>query len=324
MTASSISRQPDPFKAIVLMVACVCSFAIVDASGKWLTGNYPVAEILFASRLLSPFFALAMAARSGGIRHLRTRRLGAHAWRSLANAVSLIAFFLALRYLPLADVVAIYFIAPLLMCLLSTFFLDERVGWRRWVAIIVGFSGVILIARPSEFSIGLGFGIGIGACLAIVSAFGDAALANITRHIGNTESAYTMLFWSSLFILAGTGAFLPFHWVTPRAEDMLAFGLIATFGTVGQFFLAQAFRYGEVGLLAPLEYIHFFWASLFGFLIWNEIPTVWVLAGVAIIIGSNLYVVRAEIRQSRNAASLAPLPVAASPAGSRDSGSKSD
>jgi drug/metabolite transporter (DMT)-like permease len=274
----------------------VFAFAAMDAAAKWLTSGFSVIEIAVLSRLISPFFALAVAQHQGGLKTLKTRHFGWHLFRAVANGLTLLTFFGALIFLPLADTVAITFVSPLMMCALAVPMLKEHVGPRRWIAIVIGFAGVLVITQPS------GAGFGWGAVLALSAAFGDALGINITRRMSATESSHSMLFWSSVILIAGFGAVLPFTWTTPSGHDWLVIGILALSGSFAQFGLAQAFRYGEVSLLAPLEYSALIWATIFGYLFWNELPTLTVLGGVAIIIGSSAYVAHREAKAKGNAA----------------------
>ena len=286
--AAELRRQP--MLGLAYMVVTVFMFSAMDAAAKGLAGRYPLAEVVIFSRLVSPFFALGVAAHKGGLRTLWTRHPGWHAARAVANGVTLATFFGALIFLPLADTVALTFVSPLIMCAMAVPFLGERVGWRRWIAIVVGFLGVLVIVQPS------GTGFGWGAMLAIGAAFGDALGINITRRMSGSESSHSMLFWSSILIIAGFGLLLPFGWVTPQGQDWWIIAVLAGAGSLAQFGLAQAFRYGEVSLLAPLEYSALVWATLLGFIFWHELPGMVVLAGVAIIVASSAYVAHHEAR----------------------------
>jgi drug/metabolite transporter (DMT)-like permease len=279
-----------PIKGLLYMVAAVFCFSAMDAAAKWLTRGYGVLEIAMLSRLLSPVFAFLIATSQGGVRTLRTRHFPWHLARAAANGVTLLTFFAALKFLPLADTVAIAFVSPLFMSVLAVPMLREHVGPRRWIAIVVGFLGVLVITRPS------GAGFGWGAVLALVAALGDAVGINITRRMSATENSHGMLFWSAVLLILGFGAVVPFQWVTPEGSDWLAIGILAVTGSGAQFCLAQAFRYGEVSLLAPLEYSALIWATAFGYMFWHDLPTPTVLAGVAIIVASSLYVAHREAR----------------------------
>ena len=287
---SPLTLRRSPVKGLLYMLAAVFAFSAMDAAAKWLTAGYSVVEVAVLSRLISPFLALAIALQQGGLATLRTRHPGWHLFRAGANGMTLLSFFGALIFLPLADTVAITFVSPLIMCALAVPILKEHVGPRRWIAIVVGFAGVLVITQPS------GAGFGWGAVLALAAAFGDALGINITRRMSSTESSHSMLFWSSVFLLVGFGAVLPFYWTAPSGHDWLVIAILALSGSVAQFSLAQAFRYGEVSLLAPLEYGALIWAVIFGFVFWNELPTLTVVGGVAIIIASSAYVAHREAR----------------------------
>ena len=288
---SPVALRRQPLLGLAYMAVAVFMFAAMDAAAKWLTAGFSVVEIAVLSRLVSPFLALAVAQHQGGLKTLKTRHVGWHLFRAAANGATLLTFFGALIFLPLADTVAITFVSPLIMCALAVPILKEHVGPRRWIAIVVGFAGVLVITQPS------GAGFGWGAVLALAAAFGDALGINITRRMSSTESSHSMLFWSSVFLLVGFGAVLPFYWTAPSGHDWLVIAILALSGSVAQFSLAQAFRYGEVSLLAPLEYGALIWAVIFGFVFWNELPTLTVVGGVAIIIASSAYVAHREARE---------------------------
>jgi drug/metabolite transporter (DMT)-like permease len=293
---AAVALRRQPLLGLAYMAVAVLAFSAMDAAAKWLTSGYSVVEIAVLSRLISPFFALAVAQHQGGFGTLKTRHFGWHLFRAAANGATLLTFFGALIFLPLADTVAITFVSPLIMCALAVPMLKEHVGPRRWIAIAVGFAGVLVITQPS------GAGFGWGAVLALAAAFGDALGINITRRMSATESSHSMLFWSSIILIVAFGAVLPFAWATPSRHDWPVIGILALSGSFAQFSLAQAFRYGEVSLLAPLEYSALIWAVIFGYVFWGDLPTLTVLGGVAIIIASSAYVAHREARAKGKAA----------------------
>jgi drug/metabolite transporter (DMT)-like permease len=286
----ALTLQRAPVRGLVYMVVAVFFFSAMDGSAKWLTADYHLIEIVFFSRVISPFFALAVAMKHGGLASLHTRHIGWHFLRALVNGATLVTFFGALIFLPLATTVAITFASPLFMCILAMPVLGERVGARRWIAILIGFIGVLIITKPGSASFGL------GPLLALGAAFCDALGITITRRMSGSENSHSMLFWSSIFLLVGFGIGLPAVWIPPAGDDLIAIIVLAISGSVAQFSLAQAFRYGEVSLLAPLEYSALVWATLFGYAFWHELPTLTVLAGVAIIGASSVYVAHHEVR----------------------------
>jgi drug/metabolite transporter (DMT)-like permease len=286
-------RRLAPYRGLAYMAAGVFCMSVIDAVAKALVGGYALPQLVFVGRLPGPFFAIALALAGGGMASLTTRRIGWHVLRSLVTVVTTVSFFACLGLLPLADAVAIAFAGPLFMCALSVPMLRERVGPRRWAAILVGFVGVAIVLQPS------GTGLGLGPLLALVAALAYALSINLSRLLSDTETSQSMLFWVSVFMLAGSGALLPFCWKTPDLHDALLFALLAVAGTLGQFCVIQAFRYGEVSLLAPLEYSALIWATLFGFLFWQQLPTATVVAGAAVIMVSSLYVVHREALAAR-------------------------
>ncbi len=288
MAAPTPGLRHVPLKSMLYMLGGVFFLAIMDASAKWLTSGYSVVQLIFIGRLPAPFFAIALALANGGLATLKTRKIGWHLLRAIFSTLTMSTFFWALKLLPLADTVAIAFVGPLFMCALSVPLLGERVGPRRWVAILIGLAGVAVIVQPS------GVGFGLGPMLALTAAFTYAVAINISRRISNTETSHSMLFWFSVFLIAGSGMLVPAQWVTPQGPDIAVFVVLACGATLGQFLLTQAFRYGEVSFLAPLEYTALIWASLFGLLFWQQFPTPTVLAGAAIIVACNLYVVHRE------------------------------
>lgn len=279
-----------PVKGLLYMIGGVFFLSVMDATAKWLTTGYPLPELMFLGRLPAPLFGICLAMANGGIATLKTRKIGWHLVRTVFGIATMATFFYALRLLPLADTVAICFVAPLFMCALSVPILKEKVGPRRWAAIVVGFAGVIVIVQPS------GTGFGLGAILSVTAAFTYAVSIIVSRKLSTTETSYSLLFWFSVFLLVASGALTPFNWVTPHGADIAVFCVMAFSGTVGQFFMTQAYRYGEISFLAPLEYTALIWAVLFGVLFWNEFPNAIVLAGSLIIVASNMYVVHRETK----------------------------
>lgn len=282
-----------PRKAAAYMASAVALLTLLDVGVKWLTGDYPVPQIAFVRYAVGLMLAVSVALRTGGLATLRTRRPVGHLLRSTANLATMLLFYYALARMPLADVVAIAFAAPLIMTALSVPLLRERVGPRRWGAVVIGFGGVLLVLRPS------GEGIDSAAVLALASALCYALTIIASRRLSSTESSHTILFYYSLAVLAATGALMPWLWRTPTADDAWVFLLVGVTGSVGQLLLNHAFRYGEVSLLAPLDYTGLLWAIVYGFLIWHDVPTWSMLIGAAVVVAANLYIMHRETRLDR-------------------------
>ena len=293
-TTTDLNLRSSPGKGVVYMLAASGTLTIMDAGIKWLTDSYPVSQIGFMRYAVGIVVAAALAARLGGLATLRTKRLGGHALRSLFNLATMLTFYYALAALPLTDSIAIGYAAPLFMTALSVPLLGERVGWRRWSAVATGFIGVLIAAQPSSA------GISTGAIFALAAALFYALTLVTSRQLSTTESSHTILFYYSVFVVVALGALMPWIWVTPRLQDLWLIVLVGIAGSFGQFFLNQAFRYGEVSLLAPLDYSGLVWAGLLGFIVWADVPTPAVLAGSVVIVSAGIYIVRREaVRRSR-------------------------
>jgi drug/metabolite transporter (DMT)-like permease len=296
-----------PGRAMLYSFSAIASLTLLDAGVKWLTTDYAVPQIAFMRYVFGLALAVILAGRMGGLGTLATRRPFGHALRSAFNLATMITFYYALALMPIADTMAIIFAAPLFMTALSVVLLKEKVGWRRWSAVSIGFLGVVLILQPA------GTGLASGALLALVSAFLYALTLITSRQLSATEPSHTILFYYSIGVLVMTGGagllgetILPsWEWAPLKAADLWIFVLIGIAGSFGQFFLNQAFRYGEVSLLAPVEYTGLLWGILYGVVLWDEWPTWVTLAGAAVVAGASLYIAQREARLRRE-----PAPVA--------------
>ncbi len=282
-----------PGRALIYMGIGVASFALLDAAAKWLTTDYGVAQIIFLGRIFTLAMVLAIALPTGGIRQFRIRR----PWRQLARVctavLTMATFFWALSLMPLANVVALTFAAPLIMTVLSVFMLGETVGPRRWAAVIIGFIGVLIILRPT------GAGFAWTAFIPLAAALFYAISIIVSRQLTATESINNLMFWLSAGAIVGTAPFMPGEWKTPDLPDLAIFAFTGIASGAGQFLMLRAFRYGEISMLAPLEYTSLIWAAALGFLIWGDIPGWPIWIGAAILIGSSLYIARHETRRAR-------------------------
>ncbi|HZT19621.1 MAG TPA: DMT family transporter [Dongiaceae bacterium] len=288
-----------PGRAIAYMLAASFLIIVLDTAVKWLAKGYSPLQIGFVRYVTGLLVAAGIATRAGGIRTLRTRRPAGHLLRSAVNLTTMLTFYYALRRLPLADAIAISFAAPLFATSLAGPMLGERVGPRRWIAVAVGFLGILLVVQPS-----LG-GISLGAALALLSALCWALTMITSRQISTTESSHTILFYYSLAVVVALGLAMPSLWIEPTPRDWLWFLVAGLAGSFGQFCYNQAFRYGEASLTSPFDYFGMVWATIFGLVIFGDVPSWLVLAGAACIIASGVYIARREAllaHQGRKAA----------------------
>lgn len=292
MTLSTITARVarENRQAVAVMCIGILCLGINDALAKWLTNFYPPIQIIFVRNLLAMPMITAIVLYTGGSRALRTQHLGIHALRGLLMVGGAYSFFRGLQVLPLAEATSLIFAAPIFITALSVPLLRESVGWRRWAAVIVGFLGVLIIVRPgaAAFQPAMLFVVGTAMfyALGMISA----------RWIGRGEDVWTMMFYIVLFPLLFSGLMVPFVWEPLDIAHLALFLGLAVFGTLGMTLITQAFRLAPAAIVAPFEYTALIWATVLGWLVWGDIPGLWIYVGAAVIIASGIYIVVRETR----------------------------
>lgn len=276
---------------IALMCIGVAFLTVNDAIAKTLTETYSPLQILFLRNVIALPFAILIALKMGGAGALRSYRPATHLVRGILWVAGTFLFFTSLRYLQLAEATALIFVAPFFIIALSAAFLGERVGWRRWLAVIAGFAGVLIVVRPG------GATFQLASLLPVATAFVYALMMLGSRFVDTRESVWTLLLY-----LTGTSALLsalivPLVWIPVRLEDLWLFVAIALCGTAGITMMTQAFRVAPASVVAPLDYTAMLWATILGWLIWSEMPDSVTFIGAAIIITSGVWVILRERRR---------------------------
>ena len=288
--------QPDApvagnLAGIASMVAGVFCLATMDALAKFLGEGYPVMQLVFLRSAIALPLLLAIAwVSEGGFAGLRTRRPWVHVARSGLVALAIFTFYTALTYLPLAEVTAIAFAAPLIMTALSHPLLGERVGWRRWSAVLVGFLGVLIVVKPGTAA------FQPAALIALAAAFFYALMLMTARKFAPSESAISLVVWSTAGAGLVAGALMPFAWTPVAAADGGWFLALGGLGAVTMLLLTRAFHLAPAAVVAPFDYTALIWALGYGWLIWGEVPAPTTWAGAAVIAGAGLYVTHRESR----------------------------
>ncbi|MFN4088169.1 MAG: DMT family transporter [Alphaproteobacteria bacterium] len=289
---------PSP-RAIRNGILCIIGAALLFTSShaaiKLEASTFHVVQIVFF-RSLFAFVPLAPFLWRSGVDLLKTSRPALHAGRCVAGITSMFAYFYALGFLPLADLTAINFTMPLFVTALSVPLLAERVGWRRWTAVAVGFGGVLLITRPG------GGMLDPMILIALFSAFGYAVAVICMRRLGSTESSATTTFYFTAAGAVVSGALLPFVWQTPSGVEWAVLIGIGVVSGGAQLMMTFGYRQAPAAIVAPFDYVALVWAALLGFVIWGDVPTVWVVSGAAIVIASGLYILRRETKLARERA----------------------
>jgi drug/metabolite transporter (DMT)-like permease len=294
---TQISVPPAPgvraVRGIYFMLLAVFLFSLMDALIKWTAATYPIGQIIFFRNFVAFVPVFLVLHQAGGPALLRTRQLGGHVLRGLAGILSMVCIFTAFALLPLAEAVALSLSGPIFMTALSVPLLGERVGRRRWTAVIVGFAGVLLMTRP-------GIGVFQPASLLAVGGALFYALAMISiRRLSTTDPAATIVFYFTLFATVAGAVSLPFRWVTPDAVGLAFLVGIGLLGGIAQLALTQAFRLAPVALVAPFDYGALVFAVIFGYAVWRDVPDAFVVIGALIVVASGLYILHRETKLGR-------------------------
>lgn len=276
----------------VFGLAGFASLSFHDALIKHLTASYAVPQIIFFTALFAlPLLLIARRLQNGG------SLIPRHPWwvalRTLGHFCAGAGSFVAFSKLPMAEVYAFLFATPLVITALSNGVLGEWVGLKRWVAVIVGMIGVLIVLEPTRSAIGLGH------VAALVAMFGGAVVSLVFRRIGRTESGAAMLFYPMVLNLVVMGALLgAVHRPMPWADLALNAG-VAVLGLAGMLSLYVAYRMARAATVAPMQYSQIIWAVLFGVFVFGEHPEPHVALGVALIMASGLYILLNERNGAR-------------------------
>jgi len=290
------------------LVAGIAVFSVQDLILKLLSGSYPLYEAMVFRSLTALPFLLLLVHLNGGLRTLATPAMVKMILRGGLLFCAYSAYYLALASLPLATTVALFFTAPLFITLLSVAILREQVGARRWIAVLAGFGGVLIMVRPGSYLFDWAALLALGAGLAY-------ALSMVTaRSLGTTETAAALAFWGNLVFLAIALAmaggqfsdqvhpslgFLTRGWVAPTPRDLALMMLCGVIAAAGLTLLTQAYRLSASALVAPFEYSAMVWGVLYGWLFWRDWPDATGWTGIFVIVGAGLYVLYRENLSTR-------------------------
>jgi drug/metabolite transporter (DMT)-like permease len=270
------------------MFLSVCAFSIMDIIVKW-SEHYPLGEVLFFRGFFGLLFYFFIIPKERLKNFYFTKRAGLHFLRCVFGLIALLAIFIAIRNLPLATVVSISFAAPIFTTIFSIFFLSEKVGFFRWLAVFVGFIGIIIITEPGFSSLNIYYVYPIIFCL------GLSYVAIAIRQLSTTEPVWLISLNFSAAITFVSIFTIPFGWIMPNIKDLILLSFIGVFGGVANLWLSQSYKFSEVSLVTPLKYLALVFAIIFGFFIWGEVPTFKTLAGALLVIISSVIIFRREI-----------------------------
>jgi drug/metabolite transporter (DMT)-like permease len=292
--------QDHRLRGIVAMLIAVASFAAMDALLKLLAAHYPPLQVAFVRGIAALPFVLTPILLRNRLARLRPVNLPLHGVRAVLSIVMLYAFVSAVRDTSLASTYAIFMCAPLLVAAASAPLLGERVERQQWVAIGVGFAGVLLMLRPGPGQLGMA-----GALWALVAMIAYTISVVSLRVLARTDSNESMVFWFTLSLAVGAGLLSIPGWEPLRPEHLRLMLGVGACGALGQYLITVAFRAAPAATVTPFEYTALVWGVILDIAIWNVWPGTVTLVGGAIVIGAGLYLIA---RERRAQAATVPTP----------------
>lgn len=283
-------RQTDrPGFAILVMLVAVAMLVGMNTIVKMIGTDYHAFQVVFLRNVVAAFVMIPFVFRDGGLDALRTRRPGLQLLRSVSGVTGVCAFFYAVQRLPVAEVMVISQAVPLAVTALAVPVLGERVGWRRWSAVAVGFCGVVLALGPAG-------GVSAAALIAVLGTVLWSITILTVRTLGATDRPAATTFYYMVFGTVVAGLVQPWVWSTPPVELWLYFIAAGALGAIAQLLVAHALSIGEASVVSPFNYTAIVWGIVIDLAIWSVYPSLWTLAGAAVITAAGLYIFRREGR----------------------------
>lgn len=285
LTKSLVLHQ-NAFKGFLLAASSLLLFACMDTTTKYLTAHYNVPFVVAMRYIVHCMLMLVILAPRHSGHLIKTQRTGLVILRAVVLTVASLSIGLALQRMPLAETTAINFLAPTLVVLLASSILGEHIGGWGWVAVVTGFVGVLLIARPGS---GLN---AVGVIFALLAAVANASYQLLSRFLASTEKAVTLLFYTALIGSIVFGLALPWFWEnkTPGTLELVLFFSMGVTGGLGHYLFTLAYRHAPASILAPATYLQLLWAALLGWLVFDTTPDVPGIVGMAVVAASGLMI----------------------------------
>ena len=270
------------------MFISICAFSLMDVIVKW-SDAYPVGQVLFFRGFCGLIPILFLIPKDRFLDFYKTDRPFLHFKRCVSGLIAIVAIFIALRKLPLATVVSITFAAPIFTTIMSIFFLSEKVGLYRWMAVIVGFIGILIISEPGFSSLNIYY------IYPIIFCFGLSYVAIAIKQLSTSEPVWLIGLFFSISIMILSLFTLHKGWILPSFKDLFLLCMVGILGGLANLWLTQSYKFSDVSLVTPLKYLALLFAIFFGYVFWNEIPTFKTLIGAALVITSSIIIFRREI-----------------------------
>ena len=272
---------------VLIMLAGDFMFALLDALAKWLATSFPIGQVILIRSIASLLFLSPMIARQGVGSLFRLERPAVQVMRVVAMCFDVFFFYLAVVRLPLADVMSFYMAGPIYVAALSHFMLGERVGWRRWGAILLGFAGVLIILRPTSgvFS--------YGSLYALVGSFGFAFAIIFSRMLRGTSDT-VLITWQTIGAALVAGVLAIGNWTPATGFDYGAMVVLGIVSCIAHMLITRALKLAPASTLAPLHYSLLLWAIVFGWVFFGDVPGWRTLAGAAVVVLAGLFIVHRQ------------------------------
>ncbi|MFL6581795.1 MAG: DMT family transporter [Burkholderiales bacterium] len=285
MTVTEAQHHRRTLRGIALIMAAVFMFSAMDTLAKHMLKSYPMSALMWARYMVHIVVMAVLLGPRMGTRLLRTSHLWLQMLRGVLLLASTIFFYFALRYLPLAEAAAISFVGPVLTALLSGPMLGDKVSRRQWFAVLLGFTGVLIIMRPG------GGVVSLAAVFPLATAVLFSVYQIVTRRLSGREHPYTTLFYTAVVGAVITSIAVPLHWVTPtlvQAGFVVCIGLL---GGLGHLLLIRAMEHTSPSTLAPFVYSQLIWSTLLAYLAFGDFPEPMTLFGMVVVVAAGLLAV---------------------------------
>ena len=290
---------------IGLALMAFALFSSTDAMIKWLSAGYPVHQMLFFNAAFALVPVALVTFHGGGLHLLRTERIGLHLLRGGFGLIAAFCAFTAFSLMPLADAYAIIFATPLLITVLSVPLLGETVRWRRGMAVVVGFGGVLIMLQPGNGSLDLAAGA------AMMTAAASALSVVVVRKLSTTETTASIAFYTNVTALVAMAFLLPFDFVLPTLADLAMMALAGLTAGSAVMLLVAGYRRAPAAVVAPFQYSQMLWGVGLGLLLWGDVPAAAVALGATIVVASGLYILYREVVLTQGQA--VPVPAGSGP-----------
>lgn len=286
MSGTLMERQHHPYLAAVYMLLATVFFCLSDVMGKWLTDTYPVIQITWLRSVIGLIAVFIITAATGNLVNLKTRRPLWHVLRSVSSAFMVLFIFYGLKHIPLAEFVSLTFSIPFFVALFSPWLLKETVTRQSWVAIAIGFIGVMFILRPTPDH------FHIAHLTTLLLAFLASLMLISARYLSTTENRWSLNFYLYVANIILFGYWALGYWVNPTPAHLLMFIVLGVSQTAALASYIEALRLAQPAVIAPLDYVRLIWTIIVGYAIWQEIPDQYTWTGIVLIVASGIYIVR--------------------------------